>query len=67
MQELLYQLVITYIHEAKFKKVMKNEQTVKRRVGSKKENNMRAKFQERVKELVKVMCPFYGTLLKMVL
>ena len=36
---------------------MKNEQTFRRRVSKLKENNMKTKFQERVRELVDVDAP----------
>ena len=56
--------MVTDIDKRKLKKVVKNEQTV-RRVWKLKENNMKARFQERVKELVDIDA-IYGILLKMV-
>ena len=44
-------------HKQKFNEVAKNEQTVKRRVWKLKENNIRAKFQKKVKEFVDVSAP----------
>ena len=39
------------------KKVVKNEQTIRRRIWKLKENNLKIKFQERVKKLVDVDAP----------
>ena len=55
--ELLHRLVVTDLDKRKFKKVVKNEQTFRRKVRKLKENNMKTKFQERVKELVDVDAP----------
>ena len=46
--------MITDPDKRKLKKVVKNEQTIRRRVWKLKENNMNTRFQERVKELVDV-------------
>ena len=54
--KLQHQLMVTDIDKRKLKKVVKNEQTF-RRVWELKENNMKTKFQERVKELVDVDAP----------
>ena len=55
--KLQHQLVVTGIDKRKLKKVVKNEQTVKKMVQKLNENNMKTKFQERVKELVDVDAP----------
>ena len=52
--ELQHRLVVTDIDKRKLKKVVKNEQTFRRRVWKLKENNMKTNFQERVRELVDV-------------
>ena len=44
-------------HQKKVKKVVKNEQTITRRVWKLKENNMKTKFQEKVREMVDVDAP----------
>ena len=56
--ELLHRLVVTDIDTRKLKKVVKNEQTVKRRVWKLKENHLKAIFQKRVKKLVNVDAPY---------
>ena len=55
--ELQHRLVVTDIDKRKLKKVVKNEQTNKKRVWKLKENNMKTRFQERVKKLVDVDAP----------
>ena len=45
-------LVVTDIDKRKLKKVVKNKQSVRRRAWKLKENNLKTRFQERVKELV---------------
>ena len=55
--ELQHRLVITDIDKRKLKKVLKNEQTIRRKVWKLKENSMKRRFQERVKELVHVDAP----------
>ena len=55
--ELQHRLVVTDIDKRKLKKVVKNEQTNKKRVWKLKENNMKTRFQERVKNLVDVDAP----------
>ena len=55
--ELQHRLVATNIDKRKLKKVVKNEQAIRRRVWKLKENNMKTRFQERVKELVDVDAP----------
>ena len=50
-------LVVTDIDERNLKKVVKSEQTVRKRIWKLNENNMRARFQERVKDLVDVDVP----------
>ena len=55
--ELQHRLVVTDIDKRKLKKVVKNEQTITRRVSKLKENKMKTRFQERVKELVDVIAP----------
>ena len=52
--ELHNRLVVTDMDKKKLKKVVKNEQIVRRRVWKLKKKNMKARFQERVKELVDV-------------
>ena len=52
-----HQLVVAHIDKRKLKKVVKNEQSFRRRVWEWKENNMKTKFQERVRELVDVDAP----------
>ena len=52
--ELQNQLVVTDIDKRKLKKVVKNKQTIRRRVWKVKENYMKTRFQGRVKELVDV-------------
>ena len=49
--------MVTDIDKKKLKKVVKNEQTIRRRVWKLKENNMKTRFQERAKELVDVDAP----------
>ena len=39
------------------KKVVKNKQTVRKRISKLKKNNREARFQERIKELVEVYVP----------
>ena len=51
--ELQHRLVVTDMDKRKLKKLVKNEQTF-RRVWKLKENDMKTKFQERVRELVDV-------------
>ena len=55
--ELQHQLVVTDIDKRKLKKVVKNEQTFRRGIWKFKEDNMKTKFQERVRELVDVDAP----------
>ena len=55
--ELQHRLVVTDIDKGKLKKVVRNEQTFGRTVWKLKENNMKAKFQERVRELIDVDAP----------
>ena len=43
--------------QKKLKKVVKNEQTIRRRIWKLKKNNMKTGFQERFKELVDVDAP----------
>ena len=50
--QLQLRLVVTGINKRKMKKVVKNKQTIKRRVWKLKENKMKTRFQERVRELV---------------
>ena len=50
----------------KLKRVVKNEQTIRRRVWKLKENNMKTRFQERVRNWLMLMSPIYGILLKIV-
>ena len=52
--ELQYRLVVTDIDKRKLKKVVKKELTIRRRVWKLKENNMKTKFQQRVKKLVDI-------------
>ena len=52
--ELQHWLVATDIDKKKLKKIVSNEQTVRKRVWKLKENNMKTRFQDRVKELVDV-------------
>ena len=47
----------TEIYIRKLKKVMKNKQTVRTRVWKLKETNIKARFQNRVEELVDVDVP----------
>ena len=63
--ELQHRLVVTDIDISKLKEVVKNEQTV-RRIWKLKENNMRARFQKRIKSLLMSMRSIYGMLSKMV-
>ena len=49
--ELQHRLVVTDIDKRKLKKIVKNEQTI-RRVWKLKGSNMKTRFQERVEELV---------------
>ena len=49
--------MVTDIDKRKLKKIMKNEQTIRRRVWKLKESNTKTRFQERVKELVDVDAP----------
>ena len=49
-----HRLVITDIDKRKLKKVVKNKQTIGRRVWKLKKNNMKTRFQEKVKKLVDV-------------
>ena len=55
--ELQHRLVVTDTDKSKLKKVVKNKQTIKRRVRKSKENNMKTRFQHRVKELVDADAP----------
>ena len=55
--ELQHRPLITNIDKRKLKKVVKNEQTIRSRVWKLKENNMKARFQERVKKVVNVNAP----------
>ena len=55
--ELQHWLVVTGIDKRKLKKVVKNEQTFRWRVWKLKENNMKTRFPERVKEVVDVDIP----------
>ena len=55
--ELQHRLVVTDTDKKKLMKVVKNEQTIGRRVWKLKENNIKARFQERVKKLVDVDAP----------
>ena len=64
--ELQHRLVVTDIDKRKLKKVVKNEQTIRRRVWKLKENNLKTKFQERVRNWLMLMLPIYGILLKIV-
>ena len=57
--ELQYQLVVADIDKEKLKKVVKNKQTIRKRIWKLKENNMKTRFQERVKELVDVNATQY--------
>ena len=45
------------IDKRKLKKIVKNEQTVRRRVGKLKENTKRVKFHEKVKKLIVIDMP----------
>ena len=49
--------MVADIEKRKWKKVVKNERTIRRRVWKLKDNNMKKRFQERVKELVDVDAP----------
>ena len=55
--ELHHRMVVTDVDKRKLKKVVKNNQTFRRRVWKLKENNMKTKFQERIRELVDVDAP----------
>ena len=55
--ELQHRLVVTEVDKKKLKKVVKNEQIIRRRVWKLKENNIKTKFQEKVKKLVDVDAP----------
>ena len=55
--ELQYRLVLKNIDKRKLKKVVKNEQIVRRRVWKLKKKSIKVRFQERVKELVDVDAP----------
>ena len=55
--KLQHRLVTIDIDKRKLKKVVTNKQAVERRVWKLKENNMKARFQKRVKELVDVDAP----------
>ena len=55
--ELQHQLVVTDVDKRKLKKAVKSEQTISGRVWKLKENNMKTRFQEKVKELVDVDAP----------
>ena len=50
--QLQHRLLITNINKSRLKKLMKNKQTIRRRVWKLMENNIKARFQERVKELI---------------
>ena len=50
-------LVVTDIDKRKLNKEVKNEQTIKKKVWKLKENNMKTRFQETVKELDDVDAP----------
>ena len=52
--DLQHWLVVTDLDRRRLKKVVKSEQTMKRRVWKLNENNMKTRFQKRVKELVDV-------------
>ena len=54
--ELQHRLVVADIEKKKLKKIVKNEQTF-RRIWKLKENNVKTKFQERVRKLVDVDAP----------
>ena len=54
---LQHRLVVTNIDKRRLKKVVTNERIIRRRVWKLKENNMKAKFQDRVKELINVDAP----------
>ena len=56
-RELQHRLLVTDIDKSKLKKAVKNKQTIKRRVWKLKENNMKTRFQERVKELANIDVP----------
>ena len=51
--ELLHRLLVTDIDKRKLKKVVQNEQTVSR-IWKLKENSIKARFQDKVEELVDV-------------
>ena len=55
--ELQYRLVLKNIDKRKLKKVVKNEQIVRRRVWKLKKKSIKVRFQERVKELVDADAP----------
>ena len=54
-----YANLVVSIDKRKLKKVVKNKETIniRKRVWKLKENNMKTRFQERVKELVDVDAP----------
>ena len=49
--------MVTDIDKRKLKKIVRNKQAIRRRVWKLKENNIKTRFQERVKELVDVDAP----------
>ena len=57
LRKLQHRLVVTDVDKRKLKKVVKNEQTISRRVCKFKENNMKVRFLGRVRELVDVDAP----------
>ena len=55
--ELQHRLVVTDIDKRKLNKVVKNKQTIRRRVWRLKENNIKTKFQERFEVYVDADAP----------
>ena len=64
--ELQHRLVVTDMDKRKLKKVVKNKQTARKRVWKLKENNVKARFQERIRASTDLNCSVYGMLIQMV-
>ena len=61
-----HRLVVTDLDKRKLKEVVKNRQPVTRKVWKFQDNNTKSRFQERVKEMIKVEAPNIWKPLKIV-